>query len=227
MKRVLVITPAKTGTATFLKTCESYYETEHSHDLNFLKDVLIVSKNNIIITGIRDPIARNLSYFFQTYKDDFYNGFKIKENNYEGEYCYVDNMPTDVRDIIDVYFNKTNQYSYNSWLKEFIEITNIKSFDKEKGLQIYNLKNNNTLILYTLEKLNYNEKEILNYLDIDSVVFGNINKNKTYQKVRSKIKYNVAHLNKLLFTKEMKFFYTDKDLEKLFNKYNSRKIKLR
>jgi len=219
MDRICVVTPAKTGTATFLRTCEKHYKTIHSHNLNFLKNVLNNSTNNTIITGIRDPIARNLSYFFQTHNDDFYNDFKIKENDYKGEYCYLGKLPSNIDEIIDIYLNKTNHNSYNDWLKEFLEITNIKSFNKEKGLQIYKFNNNNTLILYTLEKLNFNEKEILDYLNIDNVVLGNINKNKIYQNVRNKIKYEKSHLNQLLSTNEIDFFYTKKDLEIMFNKY--------
>ena len=75
------------------------------------------------------------------------------------------------------------------------------------------------MILYTLEKLNFNEKEILDYLNIDNVVLGNINKNKIYQNVRNKIKYEKSHLNQLLSTNEIDFFYTKKDLEIMFNKY--------
>ena len=54
-----------------------------------LRDVLNNKSNCLIIVGIRNPIDRNLSYLFQTYKDKDYNDVKTKKNNYKGEFCYI------------------------------------------------------------------------------------------------------------------------------------------
>lgn len=218
--KVVICTPAKVGTGSFLHTLKEKYETIHTHSLLSLKKYLL-EKNNIIITGFRDPIARNLSYFFQTHENDYYNDFKTKYNHYEGEYCYVGKLPNSVKKVINIFKENTNHISYNQWIKEFLEITkiNIKEFNKEKGLMVYKLPNNNTLIVYTLEKLNNNLNEICEILDVDSINIHNENKKNLYKKVKSQIKYDKEHLKKLIYTKELKFFYDLKDLDKMYNNY--------
>ena len=220
-KKVFIITPAKTGTATFLHTLNNKYETIHSHNLAILKECLAIGNNKIFITGFRDPIARNLSYFFQTNQDDYYNDFKTKYNNYEGEYCYVGKLPNKINEVIKIFKENTNHISYNQWINEFLEITkiNLNEFNKEKGLMIYKLPQNNILIVYTLEKLNNNLKEICEILDIDNINIHNKNDDKLYKNVKKQIKYEKEHLKKLIYTKELKFFYESNDLDKMYNKY--------
>lgn len=217
-KKIYIISPAKTGTGSFLKSCEIVYPTVHSHNLDFLKDVL-ECKDKIIITGIRDPIARNLSYFFQTKNDNYYNDFKTSKNNYQGELCYIKDCPKDYNDLIKVFFEKVNMLSYNEWLEEFLQVTGIESFNKEKGYEKYILKNNNCLLLYTLEKLHNNKHEIFNEIGISNEIKTNVNSSDEYLQVKKKIKYEPDFVRPLLFTKELEFFYTKEQLQSFFDKY--------
>lgn len=66
-KKIEVITVAKVGSSDFLHSCKKIYPTIHKHSLLRLKRVLKNKKDTLIIVGIRNPIDRNLSYFFQSY----------------------------------------------------------------------------------------------------------------------------------------------------------------
>lgn len=70
---VHVVTVAKVGSANFLHVCKEKYKTYHTHSLLHLKNILKNKKNILIIVGIRNPVDRNLSYLFQTFRNNFYN----------------------------------------------------------------------------------------------------------------------------------------------------------
>ena len=72
--------------------------------------------NCLIIVGIRNPIDRNLSYLFQTFRDNSHNEVKTKKNGYKGEYCYIPEMISDEltsEQIIDLYFKQTYHNTFN------------------------------------------------------------------------------------------------------------------
>lgn len=148
-KEVKVITVGKVGSANFL-FCK-YSQTEnihHGHSLLTLQNTLNKESDCLIIVGIRNPIDRNLSYLFQTFNDNFHNNIQTKKNNYKGEYSYIPGMSQDTspiyvddsikiiihpEKIIDLYFNQKYHNVFNEWFDEFLEITKINTFDKNKG----------------------------------------------------------------------------------------------
>ena len=184
-------------------------------------------KNTLIVVGIRNPIDRNLSYLFQTYNDNFYNDVKTKTNKYNGEMCYIHDMnyDTDTNNVINMYFNQSYNNTFNEWFDEFFEITNInnKQFNKEKGLDFYKFPNNNTIMLYTLEKVNNNKDEICKVLGIDKLLYISnrlqfIEKN-LYIDTKKQIVYTQTYLDQLLDTYIMKYFYTEPEIKKMYTKY--------
>ncbi len=230
-KAVHIITVAKVGSSNFLHSMKNNkrYVIQHNHSLLNLKKTIDACTNTLIIVGIRNPIDRNLSYFFQTYSDDFYNTVKTKKNNYKGEYCYVcsneELKKMDNNDLIKKYFDMKYHNTFNDWFSEFFEITGINkhSFDKEKGLQYYNLQSNNVIMFYTLEKLNKNENEICKFLKIKELLHSNDSNEKhykhKYQEIKKQIKYSKPYLDSLLKTDIMSFFYTQEDIESFYKKY--------
>ena len=73
-KKYQVITVAKVGSASMYHSLKkAKKKVYHEHSLARFKNLLDTESNLFFIVGIRNPIDRNLSYFFQTYKDDFYN----------------------------------------------------------------------------------------------------------------------------------------------------------
>lgn len=228
--KVSIITVAKVGSANFL-SC-NYAQTKnvrHGHSLLELKRVLNNESDCMIIVGIRNPIDRNLYYLFQTcWKfNDHFNDVKTKKNNYLGEYCYIPEITEEssAEDIINLYFKQKYHNTFNEWFEEFLEITNITKFDKDKGVDFYNFPNNNTIMIYTMEKLSENNDYIVEKLGIIDN-FKNINDSKdrlyktVYKEVKQKIVYNKEYLNNLLNTKIMKIFYNESVINNFFKKYN-------
>lgn len=228
--KVEIITVAKVGSANFLN-CHFYQTTnvKHGHSLLNLRNILYNKSNCLIIVGIRNPIDRNLSYLFQTYKDNKYNDVKIKNNSYKGEFCYIPNMAKNkficAEKIIDLYFCQSYHFTFNEWFEEFLHITKINKFNKDKGIDFYNFPNNNTIMIYTLEKLSENEKYILDILGIKNLENKNdSNKRdycKIYDEVKQKIMYKKEYLDKLLNTNIMRLFYNESDIKSFFSKYKT------
>jgi len=134
MKKISIITIAKVASSSFLYSTMYKYNVEHGHSLLRLKNILENENNTLIIVGIRNPIDRNLSYLFQTYKDNFYNDVKTKINNYQGEYCYIKELAIMsnkelnkyyIDNIIELYFRMSYHNTFNEWFDEFFEITKI------------------------------------------------------------------------------------------------------
>lgn len=198
-----------------------------------LQNTLNNKSNCLIIVGIRNPIDRNLSYLFQTYNNKSYNDVKTKKNNYKGEICYIPEIydktlkcyaPPEV--IIDLYFKQKYHNTFNEWFEEFLDITKISSFDKDKGVDFYKFPNNNTIMIYTLEKLNENNKYIKEQLGILYNIENKNNSNKRcyseiYKKVKQKIVYRKKYLDNLLNTDIMRLFYNESDINFFYSKYKS------
>ena len=122
--------------------------------------------------------------------------------------------------MINIYFNQNYHNTFNEWFQEFLEITNIKSFNKDKGIDFYNYKNNNIIMIYTIEKLDLNKEYLINLLKIEN--FRNVNNksnDKIYNEVKNKIEYKKEYLDNLLNTDIMNIFYTEEDINKFYSKY--------
>lgn len=241
-ERVIVNTVAKVGSANFLKCKYSQSTTiHHGHNLLTLQNTLNNKSNCLIIVGIRNPIDRNLSYFFQCFNDNFYNDVKTKKNNYMGEYNYIPEMTDDknpiyknnhikinpsTEKIIDLYFKHKYHNTFNDWFEEFLDITKITNFDKDKGVDFYKLPNNNTIMVYTMEKLTENYEYIKEQLGIVSNI-DNINNSdkrgysEIYKQVKEKIVYKKEYLDNLLNTDIMRLFYNENDINFFYSKYKT------
>jgi hypothetical protein len=226
--KVKVITVGKVGSSDFLWS--EYNECtniSHDHDLSNLRLSLVQDNNCLIIVGIRNPIDRNLSYLFQTYSNDRYNDVRTKHNDYKGEYCYIPemNLNTDIDKVIELYFNQKYHNTFNEWFEEFFEITEIdkNTFDKAKGLSVYNFPNNNTIVIYTLEKLNQNKNNMYKLIGIKDLIHSNNSDDRDYKKmyadVKDKIEYTKEYIDNLLNTRTMQFFYTQADIDYMYSKY--------
>ena len=231
---VIVNTVAKVGTASFLKCKYSQSKSiHHSHSLLELQNTLNNKSNCLIIVGIRNPIDRNLSYLFQTYTDKYFNDVRTKKNNYKGEICYIPEVYDKTLKryathevIIDLYFKQKYHNTFNEWFQEFLDITKITNFDKDKGVEFYKFPNNNTIMIYTIEKLTGNDEYIKKQLGIVSDIE---NKNNSdyrsysiiYKQVKQKIVYKKEYLDNLLNTDIMRLFYNENDINFFYSKYKT------
>ncbi len=221
-----IVTVAKVGSTDFTLSCKNKYKTTHRHSLLYLREILEKEKDTLIIVGIRNPIDRNLSAFFQHFRDRRNNDLQTKKNNYKGEYGFTPiSLKTDTKTIIEWYFKKDIHNTFNDWFEEFFEITNIydKGFNKDKGLDFYEQPNNNTIMIYTIEKLDSNNAEICKILDIPKLGYTNKGELRDYKdiyiNVKKEITYKKEYLDKLLDTNIMKFFYNQSDIDEMYSKY--------
>ena len=178
--KIFCINPAKVGSGTFYHGfCMVHNEVEHGHNLETLKHALQTEGNNLIIVGFREAWERYISYFFQTYRDNFYNDFKTSTNKYQGEYCLTDIIDKNLDDIL---YNWEYKLTYFDWIEEFVEITGIKHFDKQNGFSLYNI-NGHTIVIYTMKHIGKVKKFFENLLDIQ-IENKNVNKNEIYLKAK-------------------------------------------
>lgn len=236
--KVNTITLPKVGSKTLAASCRVNYHVLHRHYVSLIKKIINNKTNNLIIVGVRNPIDMNLSFLFESYDKHFYNIVKSKENPKVYMHTYIknhnmnvlinkikDNKPINVTNLITSYFNKKYHNLFNEWFKIFFEITQIDKigFNIEKGLQIYDFPNNNKLMLYTLEKLNTNEKEICEFLNIPSIIYVNDGSKKhyknVYKEVKKQITYTQEYLDNLLNNDIIRFFYSESDIKAMYNKY--------
>lgn len=184
--------------------------------LNYLKWIFYIKKtkkiikkkkdNNDkikIITGIRDPIARNISAFFQS----------LSEGN---------NNNTSNNVLIEEFFLFANHFTPLYWFEREIRhhfninIYNHK-FNKSKGYSIIE-KNGVEIFLYRLDKLDELEKEIGKFLD--SKNFELKYKNKSNQKwysekyyaFKREIKFKESFLNLIYNDDRISYFYTKSEI---------------
>ncbi len=237
--RMEICTVGKVGSKTIWESAKTYTKLKinHIHSLFWLRKRFIHQKNTITVVGIRNPLDRNLSWFFECYDKSYRNDLKIRTTNYKGEmlfFCERDEICYfSANEIISHFFKRTYLHdNFNHWFNEFFEITKIdkQSFDKEKGYQLYKFPNNNFLFLYTLEKLNQNEKEICELFGFEKLIKTNDANEKIYREkyneVKEKITFSENYKKKLLHTPIMDFFYSKKDIKDFYNKYPTSKVDL-
>jgi hypothetical protein len=230
IEKVYVNTVAKVGSSAFLHSLKgAEFNVHHGHSLELLRKVFTQESNCLIVSGIRNPLDRNISYFFQTCTDNFYNDVKTKKNGYKGENCFV--MERDEFNkispiqIINIYFSQKWHYTFNDWFYEFFEITKIDfyEFDKDLGIGLYNLPNNNYLLFYVFEKLSSNIPFIESFFGITELAHTNNSEDRVYRdqyrKVKSLIKIPQSYKDKLLLTSIMNNFYKKEEIATFFEKY--------
>ena len=230
IEKVYINTVAKIGSASFLHSLEGAgFNVHHGHSLELLGKVLTQESNCLIVSGIRNPLDRNISYFFQTCADNFYNNVKTKKNGYKGENCFV--MERDEFNqiapiqIINLFFSQKWHYTFNDWFYEFFEITKIDfyEFDRDLGIGVYNFPNNNYLLFYVYEKLSRNIPFIESFFGIREFAHANNSEERVYRdqyrKVKSLIKIPQNYKDKLLLTPIMNNFYGKEEIAAFFGKY--------
>lgn len=224
--RVISSSFAKVGTQTIDSSLKNL-KCEHAQSIVRLKK-MVDQSNQLLMCGIRDFVGRNLSYFFQTMCDKTYNDVQCSSNNFKGELCFIGNrdkiLNMSVDELINIFEKRNNHNTPLIWFKDFFEMLGFdyknETFDKNKGYQLYNLKNGNDLMLYRLDSLNsLIEKSLL----FKGVVNNNIGSNKwykdKYKNFNEKITFTDKYLDEQLNNEIMNFFYTDKEIKEFKNKY--------
>jgi hypothetical protein len=167
-----------------------------------------------IITLVRDPVARNISAFFQ-------NLF-LKYGSY-----YFDR-----KKLLNLFLNEFDHETPLVWFdREIKEVIGIdvfrKPFPKEKGYEIYQSKEN-SLLTIRLEDLDacasnaFREFLGIKNLKIIKSNIGNVKPySKSYNDFLKNIKLPDAYIQKMYFSKFTRHFYTQIEIEYFIKKWSN------
>jgi len=225
--KIRIITVGKVASSAFKHSLHEKYKISHGHSLLQLKETIENESNTLVITGIRNPLNRNVSYFFQTYSDEKSTGVLCEGNKYKGDKCYVMKQekilstPTDK--IIKLFFKQKWHNIFNSWFEEFFRLTQINSvaFPKELGYLLYPMDNNNWVLFYTFEKFSENAAFFESFFDIPKLKHTNNANDRIYRdkykSVKEAITFPKSYKQKLLDTMTMKHFYALDDITQFYD----------
>jgi hypothetical protein len=171
--------------------------------------VINKSKTRIkIITLVREPISRDVSGIFQTWKHLF-------------DFDNINDIP--VSDIV-THLNSSKFNYCEEWFKtDFLEFTGMnilnEKFDIERGYSIYKNEKVDVLCI-KLEKLNeVYLKAFKDFLDIDNFILENQNistekkSSGLNRQVKSNFRLSDEKLTEIYDTKYMKTFYSSQEIE--------------
>jgi len=208
---------------TFGHSCITKYLSEHIEEIKGQKSIKI-------ITGVREPIARNISWFFQIIDCAcVFPEFFIK---YEKGLITMD-------DIIKKFWSQNFVYGKQyDWFEEELEAVfgiDIASIDfpKEKGYAIANFPDRNIeLLVLKLEKLDSCLKEALetflgvenlNCERLDRADFLDENDYLIYENLRKSLTFSDEYLEEIYDQPLVRHFYTDEEINKFKLKWSSQR----
>jgi len=178
-----------------------------------------INNNYAIMVIVRDPMARNLSAFFQ----------RIRR--------WASKKPEEMtakelqKDFIEKYDVTYPDKWFDKELKEYFKLDiNKKKFNKDKGYSIYEVETNRILLI-TLEKArNKLGKAIKDFIGLENVEMQRIGAYED-RKVGANLKGKYSDMKKLIYPKEfieknynlkyVKKFYTTKEINLFKSKWRS------
>jgi hypothetical protein len=216
---ITLCTPPKVGCTSILEAFKKKGLDGHVvHDPRDIKTI----DNNLIVIGVRNPSEWGISYFFQTWQDIFHNMLRLPSNKYKGQ-CCNQFIPLEASPevVLAKLGNFENLWTLNEWWTEMNKVLNIREFDKEKGFQAYDYKNNK-VVVYTYEILSTpKEKEFLNLIELEIIPrLNQTAENKYYamDEIKRKFKYRESVKNKM-FGDIFNLFYTPEQIENFKSMY--------
>ena len=170
-----------------------------------------------IITLIREPIARNLSAFFQNYK--LFLGKEYSEGQFN------------LQHLIETFINKYDHQVPLEWFdKEFKSVLNINvynhDFNWNKGFINISTDKYESLILKCEISDSRKEKAIENFLKIENfnIQNANIGEKKVYSNdYKNFVKYiklPVTYIDNMCNSKYMKHFYSNKEIDSIRERWS-------
>ncbi|MEJ2116073.1 MAG: putative capsular polysaccharide synthesis family protein, partial [Gammaproteobacteria bacterium] len=199
----------------------------HSHLVEgiFLRKELDRNPNQHwkIITLVRDPIARNISTFFQSL--DILFPEWVKEHNID-----KDNLVDHVKEMIELFLSKADHKLPLVWFDKLLKpVFNINVFDQKfpvsKGYEIY--KNDKVeLLLIKLEDLDRCASNAFKeFLGIENFALVNANitsekaDSKAYAEFKKLIRLPDSYIDEMYSSQLVQHFYTQSEIDRLKTKW--------
>jgi len=252
MNKAFVYTYGRVASTSIFESIKDYQESHHLHNIQpyfnrFLKndsyqdlDSYIKENKIKIITGVREPIEREISAFFTWM---FKKGQKDKNNFGQyggyGKYFISEDiskiLSMETKELIDIFLNTLKfetifTLEENCWFDNNIK----KYFDidvYEHNLQndCLILSNNNVeILLYKYERLSsYADSLISNFLSIKDNSFSLKNQNPYLQsqlkekiiEFKMNLKLSKNDLDCIFDNKKIRHFYRDEEIKNFLSRY--------
>lgn len=232
----------KTGNSSIIKSLETcglslYYNSVHSIDSNILNKFDLtdnfkniwgnLKKGNIkIITMVRDPLAQQVSLFFQiiySYYLSTINNFYDLQKMFDDIFVYNTNIYKYNDRFLDLYLSDTRYKNFEVWfekeIKDNLDIDVFEHrFDKNRGYSNIH-KDNIDILIIKLENINKLENIIGNYINITNfkLQIENDSNQKLYKReyteFKEKFKIPKDYINELYSSKYIKHFYNEEEID--------------
>jgi len=224
LDNIYVFTAMKVGTTNFSSSLfarlnlTEHDGIKHNHTIDNLKTFINYDVPKLIISCFRNPIERNISYFFDLItKKEFPEIYLCEE-------CELCNYS--LQQLIEHFYKnmyKIEDY-YEFWYREFFNITKIdKNTLSKSGVKLYKINNNSYILLCTLEKYKKNIELLEKFLTFKLNDGMNDAKNKTikdiYDKFKKEIKLDDNYKKKLLNIDLIKNLYNEEEVKYFYNKF--------
>lgn len=180
----------------------------------FLLKIWCFGQEVKVITLYRDPVARNISAFFEQ--------FHHLSDRSIVEY--------DVSELIDMFWEYTNHSAPIDWFDlELKKVMNVDIYQHEldKNLGFVRFKEGRyDVLVLQMEKLSKLNDEIADFVILPSFKMASTNRSdkKVYADVYRQFKDEIClpqtYLDKMYNTKVVKYFYTDEQILEFYNKWS-------
>ncbi|HXV42375.1 MAG TPA: putative capsular polysaccharide synthesis family protein, partial [Anaerolineae bacterium] len=221
---------------------KQYFGTERMGDLKHIWQCEYLSKQIKkglngkkwkVVTLVRDPIARNVSAFFETLEVKLLNGsdqYKIKADSKSVYSFEIITSVVNVAELSQLFVEKfdhdTPLVFFDREVKVMLDIdVFLGEFPKSKGYKIYHGKYVDVLLI-KLENLNdCAPRAFKEFLDIDgfTLVNTNIGSEKNYAPIYQKLKNSITlpdvYIDEMYKSKYARHFYSEAEIEKFKTKW--------
>ena len=247
----IICLPPKTGNytleASLRKYNAEYVRVSPCLDLMFEEaDRLIEGKKIKIVTAVRDPIAQNLSFFFQS-NTRFCDIPEYWIDGGDVQFLWNEWIPYLLGEKVQLRRSKIN-FSYMKYMNKLyhnvIPVQNFfeENFQKYKGIDVYKypfdkekgcsvLRDGNIeIFIYQLERLDDMKEELGNFLGIRNfeLINDNVGAQKwyasAYQQALKELKFSREYFEYCYGTRFVRHFYSEEDVDR-FKKRWSRQVK--
>lgn len=207
--------------ANFIDLNNTSISLYHKKAVELTKKRLKEEKEVKIISLVREPVSRNISFMFFTLPILLGANAGLLNPKKE-KYAYIEIFE-------DLYYQMINHDYFLNWfdieIKQSLGIDIYKyAFDKEKGYLVIE-EDNIKLLVLKLEKLNECTSVIKEFAGVDKFELEKENSSDNYwykpiyDNFKKKFIPNEEHLQKLYESKFMKYFYTEKEIEAFYKKW--------
>lgn len=193
-----------------------------------------------IVTLVREPIARNLSAFFQFFKTQplarsHKEIYRVKSTHHKFETIINPDDPEDINRLAELFFQRLNhQYPLRYFDLELKAVFGIdvfaSDFPKRKGYKIYKEKQADVLLI-RLENMRETARDAFKeFLNIDQfdLINTNISHQKDYAPIYKKFVSSVSipkeYVREMYDSKYMRHFYSQEEINRFTAKWLNKRV---